>query len=135
MAGSDITNDRDWTDKRMETFIGNLLRAGVLSSALIVAIGAAVYLVRHGHSPTSYRTFQSEPPNLRTVSGIFREALALRGRGIIQLGLLLLIATPVARVAFSIFGFAEEHDRLYVIVASIVLLILAYGLIGSALPV
>src|ERR1035438_4733131 len=93
MAGSDITNDRDWTDKRMETFIGNLLRAGVLSSALIVAIGAAVYLVRHGHSPTSYRTFQSEPPNLRTVSGIFREALALRGRGIIQLGLLLLIAT------------------------------------------
>jgi uncharacterized membrane protein len=94
-----------------------------------------VYLVRHGHSPTSYRTFQSEPPNLRTVSGIFREALALRGRGIIQLGLLLLIATPVARVAFSIVGFAEEHDRLYVIVASIVLLILAYGLIGSALPV
>jgi|ERR1035438_5828165 uncharacterized membrane protein len=135
MAGSDITNDRDWTDKRMETFIGNLLRAGVLSSALIVAIGAAVYLVRHGHSPTSYRTFQSEPPNLRTVSGIFREALALRGRGIIQLGLLLLIATPVARVAFSIFGFAEEHDRLYVIVASIVLLILAYSLIGSALSV
>jgi uncharacterized membrane protein len=135
MAGSDITNDRDWTDKRMETFIGNLLRAGVLSSALIVAIGAAVYLVRHGHSPTSYRTFQGEPSNLRTVSGIFREALALRGRGIIQLGLLLLIATPVARVAFSIFGFAEEHDRLYVIVASIVLLILAYSLIGSALSV
>ncbi|MGA2924139.1 MAG: DUF1634 domain-containing protein [Candidatus Sulfotelmatobacter sp.] len=133
MAESDLTIDRDWTDKRMQTFIGNLLRAGVLTSALMVAIGAAVYLVRHGHSPTSYRTFQSEPSNLRTVGGIFREALAFRGRGIIQLGLLLLIATPVARVAFSIFGFAQEHDRLYVIVASIVLLILAYSLIGSAL--
>jgi len=83
----------------------------------------------------SYRTFQSEPSNLRTVSGIFREAFALRGRGIIQLGLLLLIATPVARVAFSIFGFAEEHDRLYIIIASIVLLILAYSLIGSAMSV
>ncbi|MGB9286866.1 MAG: DUF1634 domain-containing protein, partial [Candidatus Sulfotelmatobacter sp.] len=87
----------------------------------------------HGHSPTSYRTFQEEPPNLRSVSGVFRETFALRGRGIIQLGLLLLIATPVARVAFAIFGFAEEHDRLYVIVASIVLLILLYSLVGSAL--
>jgi uncharacterized membrane protein len=50
---------------------------------------------------------------------------------IIQLGLLFLIATPVARVAFSIFGFAEEHDRMYVVVASIVLLGLAYSLMGS----
>ena len=75
---------------------------------------------------------KSEPSDLRSVSGVFRETFALRGRGIIQLGLLLLIATPVARVAFSIFGFAEEHDRLYVIVASIVLLILLYSLVGSA---
>ncbi len=135
MAGSDTANHRGWTDKRMEVLIGNLLRGGVVLSAIVVSCGAAVYLVRHGHSPVSYRTFQSEPSNLRTVSGIFREAFALRGRGIIQLGLLLLIATPVARVAFSIFGFAEEHDRLYVIVASIVLLILAYSLIGSALSV
>ncbi|MFZ3368535.1 MAG: DUF1634 domain-containing protein, partial [Candidatus Sulfotelmatobacter sp.] len=70
--------------------------------------------------------------DLRSVGGILRDAVALRGRGIIQLGLLLLIATPVARVAFSIFGFAEERDRLYVIVASIVLLVLLYSLIGSA---
>ncbi len=137
MAGPEITpemqKDRGWTDKRMEILMGNLLRGGVVLSAVVVFCGAAVYLVRHGHSPASYRTFQSEPSNLRTVSGIFREAIALRGRGIIQMGLLLLIATPVARVAFSIFGFAEEHDRIYVIVASIVLLILAYSLIGSAL--
>jgi uncharacterized membrane protein len=76
--------------------------------------------------------FRDEPSDLRSVGGILRRALALDGRGIIQLGLLLLIATPVARVAFSIFGFAEEHDRMYVVVASIVLLILAYSLIGSA---
>ncbi|MGA2945710.1 MAG: DUF1634 domain-containing protein [Candidatus Sulfotelmatobacter sp.] len=132
MAGFDIANDRSWTDKRMEKFIGNLLRAGVLLSAMVVLCGAAVYLVRHGHAPANYRAFQSEPSDLRSVGGILRDAVALRGRGIIQLGLLLLIATPVARVAFSIFGFAEEHDRLYVIVASIVLLVLLYSLIGSA---
>lgn len=54
------------------------------------------------------------------------------GRGIIQLGLLFLISTPVARVAFSIFGFVEEKDHMYVIIASVVLLVLAYSLVGSA---
>lgn len=127
-----MSGDRGWTDKRMEIFIGNLLRTGVLLSALMVLFGAVIYLVRHGQSPADYRVFRGEPSDLRGVGGILRDAVALRGGGIIQLGLLLLIATPVARVAFSIFGFAEERDRLYVVVASIVLLILAYSLIGSA---
>ena len=55
----------------------------------------------------------------------------MHGRGIIQLGLLLLIATPVVRVAFSIWGFAEEHDRLYMIFTGIVLVVLLYSLLGS----
>ena len=126
-----MAGHRSWTDKRMEILIGIVLRYGVLLSALIVAFGAAIYLVRHGQYPTDYRVFRSEPSNLRSVGKIVRDAFALQGRGIIQLGLLLLIATPVARVAFSIFGFAEEHDRLYVIVASLVLLILLYSLVGS----
>jgi len=127
-----MSSDRGWTDRRMDIVIGNLLRSGVVLSALIVSVGAVIYLVRHGHSPTEYRVFRGEPSDLRSVRGILRDALALRGRGIIQLGLLFLIATPVARVAFSIFGFAEEKDRIYVIVASVVLLVLAYSLIGSA---
>ena len=127
-----MASDRGWTDRRMDLVIGNLLRSGVVLSAAIVLFGAVIYLVRHGHSPTEYRVFRGEPSDLRSVRGILRDALALRGRGIIQLGLLFLIATPVARVAFSIFGFAEEHDRMYVVVASIVLLVLAYILIGSA---
>jgi uncharacterized membrane protein len=127
-----MTGDRSWTDKRMEIFIANLLRTGVLLSALMVLFGAVIYLVHHGQSPADYRVFRGEPSDLRGIGGILRDAVALRGGGIIQLGLLLLIATPVARVAFSIFGFAEERDRLYVIVASIVLLILAFSLIGSA---
>jgi uncharacterized membrane protein len=126
-----MASDRGWTDRRMDLVIGNLLRSGVVLSALIVLFGAVIYLVRHGHSPTEYRVFRGEPSDLRSVRGILRDAIALQGKGIIQLGLLFLIATPVARVAFSIFGFAEEHDRMYVVVASIVLLVLAYSLIGS----
>jgi uncharacterized membrane protein len=126
-----MASGRGWTDRRMDVVIGNLLRSGVVLSALIVLFGAVIYLVRHGHSPTEYRVFRGEPSDLRSVRGILRDAIALQGKGIIQLGLLFLIATPVARVAFSIFGFAEEHDRMYVVVASIVLIVLAYSLIGS----
>ena len=126
-----MASDRSWTDRRMDIVIGNVLRSGVVLSALIILFGAVIYLVRHGHSLTDYRVFRGEPSDLRSVRGILRDALALRGRGIIQLGLLFLIATPLARVAFSIFGFAEERDRMYVVIASIVLLVLAYSLIGS----
>lgn len=122
---------RSWTDQRLEIILGNLLRAGVLLSALVVLTGASIYLVRHGHEPMNFRVFRGEPADLRGARGIIRDTLALRGRGIIQLGLLLLIATPVARVAFSIFGFAEERDGMYVVFTLIVFTVLLYSLLGS----
>jgi uncharacterized membrane protein len=121
-----------WTDRKVEDLIGNLLRAGVVLSALIVFVGAVVYLARHGGELADYRVFHGEPNQLRTISGVLREALAFQGRGIIQLGLLLLIATPVARVVLSIAGFAAERDRMYVGFATIVLVILIYSLFGPA---
>jgi len=123
---------QEWTDQKIEQIVGNLLRAGVLLSAVVVLCGGVLYLIQYGHAPADYRVFRGEPTDLKSVSGILRAAFALDSRGIIQLGLLLLIATPVARVAFSIFGFAKEKDRMYVAFTVIVLLILLYGLIGSA---
>jgi uncharacterized membrane protein len=121
-----------WTDKRIENILGNLLRAGVVFSAVIVFCGAVVYLARHGRSHADYRVFQGEPSELRSVPGIVRDAVDVSGRGIIQLGLLFLIATPVARVIFSIWGFAAEHDRMYVVFTVIVLAILIFSLVGSS---
>lgn len=117
-----------WTDHYVEGLIGNLLRAGVIMSSAVVVLGGVLYLVRHGHSVPQYHDFVGVPGNLRTLSGIVTETLALRGRGIIQLGLLLLIATPVARVAFSIAAFAIQRDQLYLVVTIIVLAILLYSL-------
>jgi uncharacterized membrane protein len=88
-----------------------------------------VYLAHHGSSPTDYRTFHAEPANLRTLGGIVHAAYARPDVGIIQLGLLLLIATPVARVLLSIVGFAEEKDRLYTVLTVIVLVTLLYSLL------
>jgi len=119
-----------WTDRRVEEIIGSLLRAGVLLAALFVLTGGVIYLAHHGSSPADYRVFQGEPSDLRHVRGIVKSAAGLQGRGIIQLGLLLLIATPIARVAFSIFGFAAEKDRMYAGFTIIVLVVLLYSLIG-----
>ena len=126
-----MRSERKWTDQGIEEVLGNLLRAGVLSSAFVVSIGAAVYLLRHGHEPVNYGIFRQEPRDLRELRGIVRDSWTLRGRAIIQFGLLILIATPVARVAFSILAFAKERDGIYVAFTLIVFAILLYSLLGS----
>lgn len=123
-----------WTDRQVEVIIGNILRSGVLLAAFVVLLGGAVYLTRHGRVIADYRSFHGEPNEFRSVTGIVHSALDRSGRGIIQLGLLLLIATPVIRVAFSIVAFAVERDRLYVFLTCIVLLVLLYSLLGYQRP-
>ncbi len=120
-----------WTDQKIENIVGNLLRVGVSLSALVVFIGAVIYLARHGRSPADYHVFHGEPTELKSLPGILHSAFTFHGQGIIQLGLVLLIATPVARVAFAIWGFAAEHDRMYMVFTGIVLVVLLYSLLGS----
>jgi uncharacterized membrane protein len=121
----------DLATEKMDTIVGNLLRTGVALSGAVVFLGATVYLFRHGTELPGFHVFRGEPADLRSLRGILHDAAALRGRGIIQLGLLLLIATPVARVAFLIFVFASQRDKLYTAVALTVLAILAYSLFAQ----
>ena len=123
---------RNWSDHRVEVYIGSLLRAGVIVAAAVTALGGIVYLVRHGMEVPDFKHFHSEPPEYRQLSLILRGVLNVRGRSIIQLGLLLLIATPVARVLFSVAAFGLQRDRTYVVITLIVLGILIYSLAGGA---
>jgi uncharacterized membrane protein len=118
------------SERQFETLLGNLLRAGVLLSALLVVVGGGIYLVRHGTSMPQYQAFRGEPDDLCTVAGILARSFDLSGRGVIQLGLLLLIATPVARVLAAWIAFIIERDWTYTLVASMVLAALAYSLMG-----
>jgi uncharacterized membrane protein len=122
-----------WKDDRIEGIIGTLLRIGVILAATVVVIGAAIFLMRHGAERPDYRVFRGEPSQLRSVRGIVAAALAGGGRATIQLGLLLLVATPVARVIFSVAGFALERDRPYVLMTLLVLAILLFSLAGGHL--
>lgn len=79
----------DLATEKMDTIVGNLLRTGVGLSGTIIFLGGLLYLSRHGSELPAYHMFRGEPADLRTVPGILQDAIALRGRGIIQLGLLI----------------------------------------------
>ena len=119
------------SDHAVEQFVGRLLQIGVAISAIVTCIGGLMLLARHGREIPSYTPFRGEPDHLRTLDGIFRGAMELDAPSVIQLGLVLLIATPVLRVAFTLVAFMLQRDRTYVVVTAIVLAVLIYGLAGG----
>ena len=119
-----------WTDQRIELFLGHLLRYGVILAAVVVIVGGIAYLREQGGGQPRQQVFRGEPAGLRHMQGIIEGALAFESRALIQFGLLLLIATPVARVVFSAIAFFLQGDRLYVVVTLVVFGVLIYSLAG-----
>jgi uncharacterized membrane protein len=126
-----MAEQRGWSDQQVEQTIGNLLRVGLLIATAVVLVGAVVYLARHGGELPDYRLFKGEPADLRGIAGVIDLVRAGSGRGVIQLGLFILLATPVVRVAFSVVAFALQRDRLYVGVTLVVLAVLLYSILAA----
>jgi uncharacterized membrane protein len=118
-------------DRRLEIDIGELLRAGVLLAATTVLIGGILYLAGHHADPARYHTFVAGGSSIRSLSGIVQAAVHGDSEAIMQIGLLLLILTPISRVGFAVVGFALERDRLYAVVSLIVLVILAFSILHA----
>ena len=119
------------TDRRMDEIIGALLRYGVMLSGSVVAAGGIWYLIQYGTTPPGYHIFRGEPEYLRHLRGIVSGIPGFHCRRMMQLGLVLLIATPVARVAFSVVAFILQRDRAYVVITLIVLAVLLFSLTGK----
>ncbi|MFZ0516155.1 MAG: DUF1634 domain-containing protein [Acidobacteriaceae bacterium] len=111
-------------DKQVEILIGQVLRAGVLLSCFVTLIGLVGYLLHNSTAIPNYHEFHSVNAPLRSMYLLIPRAFHGYPLSIIQLGVLLLIATPVARVAFLVVAFALERDRMYVVVSATVLIIL-----------
>jgi uncharacterized membrane protein len=126
-----VRNNARWTEEQLDRAISIILRVGVTAAAAVVSAGGIYYLLQHGGEVPQYRQFRGQPPQLRSVRGVIDFAFASHSRGIIELGLLLLIATPIARVVFSVVAFALQRDRIYVAVTLIVLGVLLYNLAGG----
>jgi uncharacterized membrane protein len=113
----------------MQLIIGWILRGGVTVSMAVVVIGGIFFVCRHGHSIPDFRTFRGTPDFISSPRGVIAGVLHLKGQAIIQLGIALLIATPVIRVIFSAIGFILEKDHLYTLISIIVLLIIISSMI------
>jgi uncharacterized membrane protein len=130
-----------WAERDMELFIGKLLRYGVMLACGITLFGGLVYLIQnHGCSMEHYKPTPDGQPfpgvahYLRELSTIFPRLSDFDGAAIIQLGVCVLIATPIFRVAFSVIAFLIEKDYLYVVITLIVLaIIMANILLGLKL--
>jgi uncharacterized membrane protein len=118
-------------DKDMQVIIGWILRGGVMVSMILVVIGGIFFVYRHGHSIPDYKTFKGVPVFIHGLGGIINGVITMKGQAIIQLGIILLIATPVIRVAFSAVGFLLEKDYLYTFITLIVLLIILASMISG----
>lgn len=96
--------------------VGVSLAAGLMVIGLLsaLAVGWTGSLV--GAGPVSHQAGDFS----QTFSGL----LALRPFALAQLGLLVLLATPVLRVATSVVAFAMEGDRLYALISGVVLAVL-----------
>ncbi|HMB96543.1 MAG TPA: DUF1634 domain-containing protein [Tepidisphaeraceae bacterium] len=112
----------------IEILISDILRAGVVISFAIILIGTIITFARH----PDYARDPNELKRLTSPGAAFPHSakevliglLSLQGRSIVIVGLIVLVATPVVRVAVSIFAFIHERDRVFVVITSIVLALL-----------
>jgi len=116
----------------MEIWISYVLRGGVVIAAAIIAAGLLVFVL-HGSAPSTAAALRAlhTGPDARLSLGYLAASMrGGHGRGIIYLGLLALILTPVARVAMTAVLFIVQRDRIFTAVTCVVLLILIAGLVG-----
>lgn len=123
--------NKKMTDYDMEQLIGQVLRLGVLISGTVAIIGGIWYLFQKGSGTPYYTTFNGEPAGYTSLTGIFKGLATGSASEIIQLGVVILIATPIVRIFFSLASFVIERDRLYVIITSIVLLIILFSMFSG----
>ncbi len=125
---SEMEDQKDnFTDAKLENTIGYLLRYGVLLAAAVVLFGGILYLIKYGTMSPDYINFKLVSESLRSIEGILAQAFKFQPGGLIQLGLLLLIATPIARVILSVVAFLRQRDFIYAVITLIVLLILIFS--------
>jgi uncharacterized membrane protein len=120
-------------DDRLDGIVGIVLRTGVTLAAALVLVGGIAFLASHGQQLPDYHKFHAEPAPLTSIVGIWHGAIHLDPIYLIQLGLLVLIATPVVRVITCAAGFALERDWMYAAVSLVVLVCLLASITISGL--
>ncbi|GAA0560089.1 DUF1634 domain-containing protein [Chitinophaga japonensis] len=120
-----------WADRDVQILLGTLLRYGVIVSSIVVMLGGVIYLFRHGQEAPEYHAFAGPNDRWDNLPAILRGMWHGHGMEIIQLGVVMLIATPIARIVFSVLAFFIEKDYLYVGITLVVLGVIMFSMIGG----
>lgn len=131
MKNSNVVEKIASSPRAMELFIGYMLRVGVLVSSAVCLVGGVLYIARYGGTEADFSTFSGAPQMYRSLSGIWEGLLAFEPLAIVQTGVVLLLATPVLRVLFSIFAFLFERDYLYVAITCIVFAVILFNMLDG----
>ena len=125
--------DRDPSMRRLEILISRILRAGVIASVTLIVVGMIATFVQHPDYLSSSAVLDCAVGPGATFPHEFDALLAsirqMRGEAIVTLGLLVLIATPVMRVAVSVVAFTHHRDRTYALITAVVLSLLLLSLV------
>jgi uncharacterized membrane protein len=116
------------TDAQMDNAIANMLRFGIALAATLMILGGWFYLKHPTMQPADYAHFHGTATDLHNLGKVLIGARLADSTSVLELGIVLLIATPIARVALCVVDFARQRDRLYVAVSVAVLLVLVYSL-------
>ncbi len=122
---------RTLTDYEIESLISRLLKVGIALSSIIVILGGVLFLLHEGDIPVKYHIFLGEPDYLKDLGDVERSALEGQPVAIIQWGVILLIATPIARELLCFIGFLLRGEWKFVFITlftSLLLLISFFGL-------
>lgn len=116
--------------RRLERSMGRLLIACIAAAGSVIAVGiAAVISTGEGNARADYSTFTPSDDGSRSITTILSAAVRLDVHALLMTGILMVIATPIARVLFSLVSFARERDRLYTVITAAVLAALCYSLL------
>ncbi|BAZ37072.1 hypothetical protein NIES4101_29930 [Calothrix sp. NIES-4101] len=118
-------------EQQLENLLSNLLKYGVLLASAVVLFGGIIYLVHQWDQPAKYTFFRGEPEQFSSPEGVVNAVLAGSDRAIIQLGLIILVATPILRVIISLFAFLQARNFIYVVITLLVITCLSYSLVGA----
>jgi uncharacterized membrane protein len=116
---------KNFTDVDLNRSVGNLLRLGVILSVITSLIGFVKLFMEGFEMPKKYRLLDMGTSSEKVWSHFWETLCKGEGMAIIQLGILMLIFTPLMRIIFALIGYLKEKDYVYVIISSIVLAIMA----------
>lgn len=116
---------KNFTDVDLNRSVGNLLRLGVILSVATSLIGFIKLFTEGFEMPKKYTSLAVSSSSDKVWSHFWESLCKGEGMAIIQLGILLLIFTPLMRIIFALIGYLKEKDYVYVFISSIVLAIMA----------